>query len=77
MNGFREKLIKKADEVYLLKPNNLGNGLLNTSYHHLVSYLKIMPFIYLVPLSVIATVTLYILFGPLLVKLTTLLQHGF
>lgn len=77
MKDFQDKLLKKADEIYLLKPNDLGSHRLTFTYHRLVSHLKIMPFIYIIPMSVVATVALYVFLGPLLVRLASLLQHGF
>lgn len=64
-------------QVYVVEPNNLGNGYITDWYRFLVSYLKYMPFLYIIPLSLAGTVFVYLLVGPLLVRLATLLQYGF
>lgn len=71
------RLKHKLQEVYFIEPNNLGNQHLTSLYKISASFLKQMPFIFVIPLSVIFSVMLYVLLGGLVVKLTTLLQYGF
>ena len=67
----------KLQEVYSLSPNDLGYTPLNYVYKTITSFLKRMPFILIIPLSTVLAIMLYMLFGSLTVKLTTLLQYGF
>ena len=71
------RLKHKLQEVYVLKPNDLGNYRLTALYKTMTSFLKSMPFIYIIPLSTLFSVMLYLAIGTLIVKLTTLLQYGF
>ncbi len=77
MKTMQYRLKHKLEEVYFLEPNDLGNSYLTSIYKTFTSFLKMMPFVYVIPLSVIFTIMLYLLLGSLLVKLTTLLQYGF
>ncbi len=74
--GFYE-LKHKLDEVYSMEPNNLGNSQMNSVYKTGVSFLKEMPFIYIVPTSILLSVLLYFVFGSLTIKLVSILQYGF
>ena len=71
------ELKHKLHEVYFVEPNDLGNSKLTSLYKTVTSFLKQMPFIFIVPLSVLLSFALYVIFGTLTVKLTTLLQYGF
>lgn len=73
----RYRLKHKLDEVFVVEPNELGNGTLNYWFKKTTSYLKVMPFLYILPLSMAASLVLYVLFGALTVKLVTILQYGF
>lgn len=77
MKTIQYRLKHKLQEVYILEPNSLGNPILTNIYKFATSFLKQMPFVFVIPLSVLFTVFLYFLVGPLIVKLTTLLQYGF
>lgn len=71
------RLKHKLDEVYFVEPNDLGNHYLTTVYKVTTSFLKQMPFIFVIPLSVLLSVMLYVLVGGLVVRLATILQYGF
>jgi len=77
MRTFTYRLQQKLEEVFLVEPNNLGFSIVTTLYHRLTGFLKTMPFIFVIPISFIAAIILYIIFGSLLVKLVSLLQYGF
>ena len=70
-------LKKKLKEIYLVSPNDLGHPLLTKIYKKITGYFKIMPFIVVIPLSFLTAFLMYLVFGPLLVKLASLLQYGF
>ena len=61
----------------MVEPNNLGATFATSLYHRLTGFLKTMPFIFVIPISFITAIILYIIFGSLLVKLVSLLQYGF
>lgn len=71
------QLREKMDEVYLVKPNDLGFAAGNKIYRKMNVYFKRMPFLFIIPLSFAVSLLLYMLFGPLIVRLTTILQYGF
>jgi hypothetical protein len=71
------QLDQKLYEVFVVKPNDLGSRRLTALYKIITKRFKVMPFLYIVPLSLIVAIVAYILFGHLIVKLTTLLQNGF
>lgn len=71
------RLKHKLQEVYFVEPNDLGNTTLTTVYKIGTSFLKQMPFIFIIPLSMAFSVMLYVLLGGLVVRLATLLQYGF
>jgi len=70
-------LKKKLKEIYLVSPNDLGHPLLTKIYKKTTSYFKVMPFLVVIPLSFGAAFLLYLVLGPFLVKLASLLQYGF
>lgn len=77
MRTFNYRLHKKLEEVYIVEPNNLSYPLLTDVYHRLTKFVKTAPFIFIIPISFIGAIFLYILFGALIVKIVTLLQYGF
>lgn len=77
MNTINIRFKKKLEEIYFIEPNNLGNQLLTSLYKRFTARFKSMPFLVIIPLSVSIVVMLYLLFGFLTIKLTTLLQYGF
>lgn len=77
MSTIRFKFKQKLNEVFIIEPNDLGFSFLNYWYKKLTAPLKIAPFIFLVPLSLIAATLLYFLLRHFLVGLVTLLQYGF
>ena len=77
MRTFDYRLQQKLEEVFMVEPNNLGPSYITALYHRLTGFLKTMPFIFIIPISFISAIFLYFIFGPLLVKLVSLLQYGF
>lgn len=70
-------LKQKYHEAFIVEPSNLGNPHLTRLYKQVSSTLKVMPFVYLVPLSFFIALIVTLIFGFPLVKLTTILQHAF
>lgn len=66
-----------ARDIFALKPNNLGNPFLTAWYKRLTKRLKAMPFLYIIPLSLVTALLLYLVFGGLVVRIATILQYGF
>lgn len=71
------RLKSKLNEVFFIKPNDLGNKTLTRFFKSSTSFLKTMPFIIVVPLSFFSAFILYVIFGKLIVKVVSLLQYGF
>lgn len=73
----KKELKSKLDEVFSVESNNLGYYPLNVFYKNTTYYLKTMPFLYLIPASILIAVCLYIISGFFVVRLASLLQYGF
>ncbi|MBI2051723.1 hypothetical protein HYT33_03100 [Candidatus Roizmanbacteria bacterium] len=71
------QLRHKLQEVFIIEPNDLGIDILTRLYKETTAFLKTMPFVIVVPVSFVIAVTFYLIFGPYLVKLVTILQNGF
>ncbi|MEN9327475.1 MAG: hypothetical protein RI947_283 [Candidatus Parcubacteria bacterium] len=71
------RLKHKLDEVFILEPNDLGNGFLTMLFKKTSAFFKVMPFLYILPFSIAISCVAYVLFGALIVKLVSLLQYGF
>lgn len=71
------KLDVQLDRIFELKPNDLHLPLLTNIYKLLTSPLKSLPIIFIVPISFGTAVVMYLVFGPIVVRLVSLLQHGF
>lgn len=71
------RLKHHLEEVTIVEPNDLGLPFLTRWYRRINVYFKRMPFIVVVPLSVVFALILYTLFGYLVVRLTSILQYGF
>jgi len=65
------------NEVFFIEPNNLGFDFLNFWFKKTTFYLKRFPFLFIIPLSGVIVLLLYLLFGQYLVWLANLLQYGF
>ena len=70
------KLKDKLQEVYSVEPNDLGFIWLTRIYKKITYRLKDKPFIYVIPLAFVLSACLYVVFGQLVVRLTSLLQYG-
>lgn len=68
---------EKMQSIFSVAPTDLGISPLTALYKLVTSRLKVMPFIYLVPVCVLTAIFAYLIFGHALVRLTTLLQYGF
>jgi len=75
--NFKKKLTNRLHEVIVVEPNDLGVPLLTHYYRKVNGFFKTAPFIFVVPLTLLAALLLVILFGVLAVRLTSLLQYGF
>ncbi len=70
-------LKQKYHEAFIVEPSDLGNPSLTRLYKQISSSLKVMPFVYLIPLSFLIALAVSLVFHLPLVKLTTTLQHAF
>lgn len=68
-------LLAKMHEVTILPPQDVG--LLTPLYKKVVPQFKFYPLKSAIVLSLILVFFLYIILGPALVKVATLLQYGF
>ncbi len=74
--NYRE-LKSRLDEVYAVQPNDLGIPFLTRWYRRVNRYFKSMPFVVVVPASLLFATVLYLAFGYLVVRLASILQYGF
>ena len=77
MRSMNLRLKRKMNEVFSIEPNDLGAGFLTIYFRKITAYLKIMPFIYIIPLTLFISIFLYFILGRFLIKLVTVLQYGF
>jgi len=77
MNRMNLRLKQKLNEVFFVEPNDLGAGFLTNYFHRATADLKTMPFIYVIPISLLASIVMYFVLGRFLIKLVTVLQYGF
>ena len=70
-------LKKRLQEVMIVEPNDLGIPLLTRIYRKIIIFFKTAPFIFIIPLSIVAATGLVYLFGILAIRLVSLLQYGF
>lgn len=68
---------QKMNEVFSIETNELGVNFMTNYFKKFTAYLKVAPFIYIIPLTFIISVFLYFVLGRLLIKLVTVLQYGF
>lgn len=66
----------KYHEAFIVDPSDLGNPTLTKIYKLISGRLKIMPFLYLIPISILVILGMSLLFGFSVVKIATLLQNG-
>lgn len=71
------QLRRKLNEVYVVEPNDLGFPYLTSLYRRINIFFKRMPFIIVVPASLLGALLLSVFFGYLVVRLTSMLQYGF
>jgi len=71
------RMKQKLNEVFSVEPNDLGVGFMTNYFRKITAYLKIMPFVYIIPVTFLASIFLYFVLGRFLIKLVTILQYGF
>lgn len=77
MKEINFRLKNKMNEVFSIEPNDLGANYLTYYFRKITSYFKIAPFVYVIPITILLSVSLYFLLGGFLIKLVTVLQYGF
>ena len=77
MKTIPTRIQNKYSEIFSLQPNRLGNDRINLLYKTTTRFLKKAPFVVIVPAVILVVIFIYVLVGPLLVKLASLLQYGF
>lgn len=71
------RMKQKLNEVFSIEPNNLGVNYLTHYFKKITVYFKIAPFVYIIPITFLVSISLYFLLGRFLIKLVTVLQYGF
>lgn len=72
---FYQQLVAKMQQVSIVPPQNMGP--LTPLYKRLVPQFKHFPFKALIPLSLLAILFAYLIFGTKLVRLASILQFSF
>ncbi len=72
----KRKLKEYYKEVFFIQPNDFSLPFFDKAFHKIVPYLKRYPFIFLLPLAFLLSLFFIFLFGPLVLKLVSFLQHG-
>jgi len=76
-NTSYQHIEREFQQIFAVKPNDLRMPWLTALYKWTTGPLKRMPFIYFVPLALCAVLALYLLVGPLIIRLASILQYGF
>ena len=74
-DNFYNQLVEKMREVSSLSPQTVGP--FTPLYRRVIPLVKYDPWRVFVVGSLLLILALYLLFGPAIVRLTSLLQHGF
>lgn len=77
MNKSYRRIQEEFNTIFSLPPNDLGNKWLTHFYRLVAHPLKKMPFMYILPLSILVAIAMYLLFGQFVIKLVSILQYGF
>jgi len=77
MKSLSLKFKRQISEVFIIKPNDLGNNLLNFLFKRSTTLLKKFPFIFLLPISFFITFIIYLLLGSEIIIINNILQYGF
>ncbi|OGK12912.1 hypothetical protein A3A93_01780 [Candidatus Roizmanbacteria bacterium RIFCSPLOWO2_01_FULL_38_12] len=64
-------------KIYSVAPNDLGSHGFTFLYKLFTRPIKVMPFLYIIPLSLVGALILYLLRGGLVIRLVNVLQYGF
>lgn len=72
---FYQQLVRKMTEVAIVSPQDVGP--FTPIYKRVTPYLKRKPYKALTLTAIVTTAILYLLIGPFLVKLASILQIGF
>lgn len=70
-----QKFVKRWEEVIEIPPQSLGP--LTQIYKRVTKHLKVKPWPWFVGVSFLVAVGLYLIFGPAVSVIVTLLQRGF
>ncbi|MDP4011827.1 MAG: hypothetical protein Q8P72_06410 [Candidatus Roizmanbacteria bacterium] len=76
-SSYIKKLDLELERIFELQPNDLHVPALTYMYKKLTRPLKSLPIVYIVPLSIGSAIFMYLVFGPMVVRLVSLLQYGF
>lgn len=77
MKDINLRMKQKMNEVFSIETNDLGIWYLTAFFKKFTSYLKTMPFIYVIPFTFLVSIFMYFILGRFLIKLVTILQYGF
>ncbi|MEK7634250.1 MAG: hypothetical protein AAB437_05400 [Patescibacteria group bacterium] len=77
MRSINLRMKQKLNEVFSVESNDLGANFLTNYFKRFTAYLKVAPFVYIIPITFLVSVSLYFLLGRFLIKLVTVLQYGF
>lgn len=70
-------LKRRYNETFSLEPNTLHSERLTRLFKAVSVFLKVFPFRIVVPIAILAAIVLYVILGPYLIRLVSLLQYGF
>lgn len=77
MKNINYRMKEKMNEVFSIEQSELGASFFTNYFRKITANLKTMPFIYVIPLTVVSSIFMYFILGRFLVKLVTVLQYGF
>jgi len=77
MKNYSLRFKRHINEVFIIKPNDLGMNFLTFWFKRTTFLLKKFPFLYLFPVASMIVLLMYFLLGKYLILLTNWLQYGF
>jgi len=77
MNRNADRLEKHLDDVFIVAPTDLGNPYVTGLFRRMNVCVKRMPFLVVIPVSIVFSIILYLLFGYVFIRLASILQYGF
>jgi len=68
---------KNIQELYIVPPNDLGIPIVTSWYRAINKFFKSMPFLIIVPLTILIFILLALVSQHIIIRLATFIQYGY